>query len=116
MTSFPDVLAEALARTFDAKMAAILLIYIPGSLVALILGLVVSFSVGLVVPSTRLPTGLWMGLVAGGTYLGLAHASGVQPHLVTLLEVTLIVGACLAGLRAARWLRSQFDSQQGSTT
>src|SRR5262249_24932467 len=69
MTSFPDALADVLARIFGAKVAAVLLIYALGCLVSAIIGVSVSFLLGLVVPPARSSTGLWMGLIAGVTYV-----------------------------------------------
>jgi hypothetical protein len=103
-TTLLDALAAALTRLLGTSMAALILIYAPGSLVAACIGLCVSLAVGLLVPSVRSSTGIWMGLIAGVTYLGLAIVSDVSPHLVTFLEVCFLVGSCVAGLSAARWL------------
>lgn len=104
-TALLDVLATSLARMFGTNLAALILIYVPGSLVAVCIGFCVSLAMGLLVQPIRSSTGIWMGLVAGATYLGLVIVSDVSPRLVTFLEVCLLVGSCVAGLGAARFLR-----------
>ena len=116
MTSFPDALAHALTRIFGASAAAVLLIYTLGSLVSAVIGLCVSFLVGLLVHPARSSTGLWMGLIAGVTYLGLAIASNVQPRLVTFLELAFLIAACLVGIGSARWSWERLDSRKAPTT
>lgn len=115
MTSLPDVLADVLTKMFGMKVAALLLEYIPGPLVSALVGLVISVAAGLIVPQARSSTGLWMGVVAAMAHLGLAVASGVQPRLVTVLELSFLVGACVLGLSAARWLSRLLNIQNPST-
>src|SRR5262245_18845225 len=104
-TSFPDTLVGILTRLFGQHAAPVVLAYTLGSLVSGLVALAISFFLGLVVPSVRVLPGLWMGLVAAMTFMGLALVSGVQPRLVMFVEIGFLVGACVAGLGAARWLR-----------
>ena len=115
MTSFPDVFADVLTRMFGMKVAALLLGYMLGPLVSAVIGLAISLTVGLIVPQARSSTGLWMGLVAAVAYLSLAVASGVQPRLVTVLELSFLVGTCVVGLSTARWLWRRLGVQKAPT-
>jgi len=97
------------------NMDALLLKYTLGSLVSAVVGLGVSLVAGLIVPQVRTSTGLWMGLVAAITYLGLEIASGVQPRLVTVLEMSFLIGACVIGLSTARRLWQRLGVRKAST-
>lgn len=112
MTSFPDVLADALRRIFGVHVAALVLEYTLGPLVSVLVAVIVSLTIGLLVPQIRTSTGLWMGFAAAAAYAGLAIASGVQPRLVTVLEMSFLVGACVVGLGAARWLWQLMGAQK----
>jgi hypothetical protein len=114
MTPFSDILADALTRMVGTKLAALLLAYVLGPLVAAFVGLTVSLTLGLIVSQARILTGLWMGIVAAVTYLGLAITSSVQPRLVTGLEMVALVGACVLGLGAGRWLARRLDTRKSS--
>jgi hypothetical protein len=114
-TPFPDVLAGVLMRVFRPSVAAVFLIYVPGSLVCAFIGITVSFLVGLLVPPARSSTGLWMGLIAGVTYLTLAITSGVQPQFVTFWELSFLVVACMTGVGAARRVWKQLNGRKVPT-